>query len=80
MTAAIVDTGPLVALFDRAERHDGWVAERFKELDASRSSWETNGVIPAVMSTGRTPKRVIAQTKNIYCSSMKLEVKSGVQK
>ncbi len=34
MPAAIVDTGPLVAFFDRAERHHRWVADCIEELDA----------------------------------------------
>lgn len=34
MTVAIVDTGPLVAFFDRTERHHDWVADRLEELDA----------------------------------------------
>jgi hypothetical protein len=34
VTAATFERGPLVALFDRAERHHDRVAERVKEPDA----------------------------------------------
>jgi predicted nucleic acid-binding protein len=31
---AIVDTGPLVAFFDRAERHHAWAVERIEQIEA----------------------------------------------
>ncbi len=34
MPAAIVDTGPLVAFLDKAERHHGWTVEQVRALDA----------------------------------------------
>ncbi|HLH50343.1 MAG TPA: PIN domain-containing protein [Roseiarcus sp.] len=34
MASAVVDTGPIVAFFDRAEQRHRWAVERIEELDA----------------------------------------------
>jgi predicted nucleic acid-binding protein len=59
MTAAIVDTGPLVAFFDRAEQHHRWVTERFKELDAPLLVCEPV-LAEAMYLLGRYPKALDA--------------------
>ena len=33
MTTAIVDTGPLIAFFDRSERYHRWVTDRISKLE-----------------------------------------------
>jgi uncharacterized protein len=33
VTTAIVDTGPLIALFDRSEQHHHWVTDRINRLE-----------------------------------------------
>ena len=55
MRAAIVDTGPLVAFFDRAERHHGWAAERIGELEAPLLLCEPV-LVEAMHLLGREPR------------------------
>lgn len=52
---AIVDTGPLVAFFDRSERHHRWTAERVAELDAPMLVCEPV-LTEALYLLGRFPK------------------------
>lgn len=40
MSVVVVDTGPLVALFNRRDRHHVWAVERFKELKPPLSTCE----------------------------------------
>jgi uncharacterized protein len=55
MPAAIVDTGPLVAFLDRAERHHRWAAERIAGLEAPLLVCEPV-VAEAMYLLGRLPK------------------------
>jgi uncharacterized protein len=55
MTVAIVDTGPLVAFFDRAEQHHRWVVARFEELNAPLLVCEPV-LAEAMYLLGRHPK------------------------
>lgn len=55
MAVAIADTGPLVALFDRAEQHHSWVVERFEQLDAPLLVCEPV-LAEAMYLLGRYPK------------------------
>ena len=52
---AIVDTGPIVAFFDRSERHHRWTAERIEELDAPLLVCEAV-LTEALFLLGRFPK------------------------
>lgn len=55
MTAAIVDTGPLVAFLDRAEQHHQWVAEHIETLEAPLLVCEPV-LAEAMYLLGRYPK------------------------
>ena len=55
MTVAIVDTGPLVGFFDRAEQHHSWVVQRFEELEAPLLVCEPV-LAEAMYLLGRYPK------------------------
>ena len=52
---AIVDTGPLVAFFDRSERHRLWTAARVEELEAPLLVCEPV-LTEALFLLGRFPK------------------------
>ena len=55
MVAAIVDTGPLVAFLDRAERHHEWVADRIGEIEAPLLACEPV-LAEAMFLLGRLPR------------------------
>jgi uncharacterized protein len=52
---AIVDTGPVVAFFDRSERHHRWTAEQVEQLDAPLLVCEPV-LTEALYLLGRFPK------------------------
>ena len=71
MTAAIVDTGPLVAFLDRGEQRHHWVAERFDELDAPLLVCEPV-LAEAMYLLARYPKAQVAILELIQNGAMRV--------
>jgi predicted nucleic acid-binding protein len=79
MTAAIVETGPLVAFLDRGEQRHHWVAERFDELDAPLLVCEPV-LAEAMYLLARYPKAQDAVLELIQKGAMKVAFRTSTSR